>query len=85
MLINCKIVTWDTPPEGYVKVTREEFNSFIQNYKSKLVGDWCGIGDVPVMSYNDFSSVYPDVAYYLDYNGDAYYKGRQTEYFIRRV
>jgi hypothetical protein len=77
-----EVPTWSTPPDGYKNVSRDEFYSFIRHYKSKLISDWCGIGDVPVMSYNDFSLEEPVVAYCLEYNGEAYHHGKLSEYFI---
>lgn len=36
------------------KVSKEEFQTFLDNYPRKLTYDWTGIFEPPAISYNDF-------------------------------
>jgi hypothetical protein len=36
------------------KASKEEFQTFLNNYPRKLTYDWAGIFEPPVISYNDF-------------------------------
>ena len=38
-----------------VRVSKDEFVKFLENYPRKLVVDACGLSDPPLVTYNDFS------------------------------
>ena len=71
------------------KVTKEEFEEFVNNYPRKLERDWCGISQPPLISYNDFELAnrwpYSTVAYTWDYTytpGGISYTEEEKEYYI---
>lgn len=72
------------------KVTKEEFNEFLNKYPRRLACDVCGISDPPVISYNDFkladrwpySIVANTWAYDDDPNGYFYKPEEKRDYYI---
>lgn len=72
------------------KVTKEEFNEFLNKYPRRLTCDVCGISDPPAISYNDFkladrwpySIVANTWAYDDDPNGYFYEPEEKRDYYI---
>lgn len=70
------------------KVSKEEFQTFLDNYPRKLTYDWSGISEPPVISYNDFELAnrwpYSVVAYTWAYSDDPndYYYSSNPSFFI---
>ena len=72
------------------KVTKEEFNEFLNKYPRRLTCDVCGISDPPAISYNDFkladrwpySIVANTWAYDDDPNGYFYEPEEKRGYYI---
>ena len=75
--------------EGYKQVTKEEFEDFRDNYRSKLVVDVAGMCEPPLLTLNDFSDgkKWPESivakAYLMD--GSDYHGGKTTEYFLKEI
>ncbi len=69
-----------------LKVSKEEYIKFLQNYPKKLVRDVCRIPEPAVETYNDFtdgkSREEAIIAYAYLYNNDEYFNYLPTEYFI---
>lgn len=72
------------------KVTKEEFNEFLNKYPRRLTCDVCGISDPPAISYNDFkladrwpySIVANTWAYDDDPSGCFYEPEEKRDYYI---
>lgn len=72
------------------KVTKEEFNNFLNKYPRRLACDVCGISEPPAISYNDFkladrwpySIVANTWAYDDDPNGYFYEPEEKRDYYI---
>ena len=72
------------------KVTKEEFNEFLNKYPRRLACDVCGISEPPAISYNDFkladrwpySIVANTWAYDDDPNGYFYEPEEKRDYYI---
>jgi hypothetical protein len=72
--------------ENKRKVTKEEFEQFINTYPNTLETDIAGMFEPPLKTWNDFSKApkWPDsvVAFCKLYDGSDYHHGMQAEYFI---
>ena len=72
------------------KVTKEEFDEFLNKYPRRLTYDVCGISEPPAISYNDFkladrwpySIVANTYAYDDDPNGYFYEPEEKRDYYI---
>jgi hypothetical protein len=68
------------------KVTKEEFEKFIEKYPGKLETDVARMFEPPLKTWNDFAKAdkWPEsaVAFCHLYDGSDYYDGRQPEYYI---
>ena len=72
------------------KVTKEEFNEFLDNYPRKLKCDVCGISEPPLVTYNDFEladrwpySVIASTCVYSDDPNDYFYEPEEKrDYYI---
>ena len=72
----------------WIRVTKEEFNSFIKSYPANLDFDTTGICDPPLSSYNDFTrGDWPDSMVAKVYRNDMLPKewnAGENEYFLLR-
>lgn len=71
------------------KVTKEEFEEFVNKYPRRLERDWCGISEPPLITYNDFELAnrwpYSVVARTWDYTNTPYniaYTDEEKHYYI---
>tara|TARA_R110000764_G_scaffold227600_1_gene317804 strand:- start:370 stop:597 length:228 start_codon:yes stop_codon:yes gene_type:complete len=73
--------------KDYKKVTKEEFDKFVNEYPNKLDWNVTGICEPPLCSYNDFTNgkVWPKsmIAKVKMYDGSEYHGGRTKEYYIK--
>ena len=71
------------------RVSKEEFNQFVEDYPNKLDWDVCGISEPPTGSHNDFTGgkIWPEsvVTRVKLYDGSNYYGGRNSEYFVKEI
>lgn len=74
----------------FKKVSKTEFNNFLNEYSRKLNVDVCGISDPPLISYNDFKladrwpySIVAQTLVYDDNPGDYFYEPEESrDYYI---
>ena len=72
---------------GFYKVEKKQFESYLQEYKGKLVKDVCGIFEPPILTYNDLSlGKYPEsiIAKVILYDGSEYHGNKEKEYYIKK-
>lgn len=69
------------------EVSKEEFEQYLRDYPRKLVKDYCGISEPPLVSYNDFTlGDFPEsiVAKFHD-EKMGYCPDRPIKYLIREM
>lgn len=74
-----------------IRVTREEYQEFIENYPRELVKHVCAIVEPPLITFNDFTlgdwpdSVVSRTWAYSDIKGDRYYEPMEKRrYYIKK-
>ena len=73
-----------------VSVTKEEYESFLENYPRKLAMDCCGISEPPVITANDFelANRWPHSVvarrWATSDNPDDYYYDPNPEFYIMK-
>lgn len=72
------------------RVSKLEFENFIDAYQNELEFDCCGISDPPLITYNDFSlgkwpdSIVAQTHAYSDDENDYYYEPEELrKYYIK--